>query len=105
MNAETLVCKICQSQVEEIGRKPGKTGERDFTLYRCPQCHFSFVGDPRRDFVDIYSGAYYRGRGIDPFIDYVFELENADNTVRGYEWAGILKLVKSIYPQPIDAGG
>jgi SAM-dependent methyltransferase len=61
------------------------------------------VGDPRRDFVDIYSEAYYRGRGIDPFIDYVFELENADSTVRVYEWVGILKLVKSLYPQPIDA--
>jgi len=101
MSAKLLLCKICRTPVEEVGIKRGKSGGREFVLHHCPKCHFSFVSNPRNDYYNIYSEAYYRGYGIDPFVDYVFELDEPESTVRVYEWAGILKVVNSLYPQPI----
>ena len=71
-----IQCKICQSQVQEVGKKIGRLDSREFTLLHCPQCHFSFVANPSRDFEEIYSESYYRGCGADPYVDYVYELEH-----------------------------
>lgn len=90
MNTKTPLCNIRQSPVEEIGRKQGKIDLREFILFHCPQCYFSFVGNPRQDYANIYSEAYYRGKGVDPIVDYMYELEHPDDTIRVYEWKGIL---------------
>lgn len=58
----------------------------------------SFVADPWTDFGDIYSKDYYEGNGVDPTVDYMFELENPSITARIYEWRGILAVVKSLIP-------
>jgi SAM-dependent methyltransferase len=50
------------------------------------------------DRADIYSDDYYAGRGADPWVDYVFELEHPEQTIRVYEWRGILETVKSLVP-------
>jgi SAM-dependent methyltransferase len=55
------------------------------------------------DYADIYTEAYYRGAGVDPLLDYVYELENPEKTVRRYEWNGILKIVQSLFPNPITS--
>jgi SAM-dependent methyltransferase len=103
MNAKTPLCKICQSPTEEIGRKKGKIDLREFVLFHCPLCNFSFVGNPRQDFSSVYSEAYYRGKGVDPLVNYMYELEHFDETIRVYEWRGILDVITSIYPNPLTS--
>jgi 2-polyprenyl-3-methyl-5-hydroxy-6-metoxy-1,4-benzoquinol methylase len=72
--------------------------ERQFELRHCPTCRLSFVANPCTDYARIYDEAYYRGRGADPLVDYVFEMEHPDQTVRRYEWRGIVKAVRSLVP-------
>jgi SAM-dependent methyltransferase len=91
-----LPCKICNQEATLIGTKAGKFQKRNFELFHCPACGYSFVGNPWLDYADIYSEAYYKGRGADPYVDYVFELEQPAQTVRGYEWNGILRVVRSL---------
>ncbi|HXM41530.1 MAG TPA: class I SAM-dependent methyltransferase, partial [Bryobacteraceae bacterium] len=45
---------------------------------------------------DIYSDDYFAGRGADPWVDYIFELGHPAQTIRVYEWRGILEAVKSL---------
>lgn len=96
-------CGICQSIADVVGRKRGQLDNREFVLYQCPRCHYSFVGNPLLDFNKIYSEAYYRGYGVDSLVDYVYELEHPENTVRTYEWKGIVNIVKSLYLRPLNS--
>jgi SAM-dependent methyltransferase len=99
MNAASAPeCKICASTTVEAGTKWGKLEQRDFHLRQCPRCHFGFVADPCTDYARIYSDAYYRGEGADPLVDYEFELEHPDRTIRQYEWQGIYRTVQSLAP-------
>jgi SAM-dependent methyltransferase len=90
------LCKICGSATEFEGTVYGRLAERDFGLRRCPSCGFAFVDPPWTDFAAIYSDDYYAGRGADPLVDYVTELEHPDRTVRQYEWRGIHDRVRSL---------
>ena len=98
-----MLCKICQSPVEKIGYKLGLEDGRKYFLLRCLNCRFSFVENPRTDYANIYSEAYYRGSGIDPSVDYIYELENPKKTVRVYEWSGILKTIQALFLKPLDS--
>ena len=64
-------------------------------------CKYAFISDPWVDYDLVYSPDYYAGRGADPLLDYVFELECPGETVRMYEWRGILRAVGSL--RPIDS--
>jgi SAM-dependent methyltransferase len=44
----------------------------------------------------IYSQDYYNGKGADPYVDYVFELEHPEQTIRRYEWRGLLRILRSL---------
>jgi SAM-dependent methyltransferase len=48
------------------------------------------------DYARLYSEPYYRGEGADPLVDYQFELEHPDQTIRRYEWRGIYQAVASL---------
>src|SRR5262245_964317 len=70
-------CPVCTgTRLEAIGTVAGRTAGRDFHLAHCLDCRFSWVTDPWTDYANIYSEAYYHGRGADPYVDYVFELEH-----------------------------
>jgi cyclopropane fatty-acyl-phospholipid synthase-like methyltransferase len=59
------------------------------------------VESPRTDYEAIYSEAYYRGEGADPLVDYVYEREHPERTIRRYEWRGISRIVTSLVtPSP-----
>jgi SAM-dependent methyltransferase len=92
------LCKICRSSTRLIGNKHGTLRGQPFQLRHCDECHFSFVANPWTDYADVYSEAYYEGRGADPTVDYVFELEHPDETVRQYEWNGIVTVVRQLQP-------
>ena len=94
--SDSALCKICGSSTEPAGSKQGKFIKREFLLRRCPECHFSFVDQPCLDYDLIYSDAYYAGVGADPLVDYLFELEHPRQTIRLYEWRGILAAVSSL---------
>ena len=90
-------CRICGAATIPLGNKRGTYEPRDFSLRHCPECRFSFVANPWTDYERIYSQDYYAGRGADPLVDYIFELEHPDETIRLYEWRGIVRAVRSLY--------
>ncbi|MFN0106809.1 MAG: class I SAM-dependent methyltransferase [Bryobacteraceae bacterium] len=91
-----MTCKICGAPAALIGSKKGAHRDRVFHFHRCESCGFTFVANPWTDYAQIYNEAYYRGHGPDPWIDYVFELEHPERTVRIYEWTGILQVVQQL---------
>ena len=93
---EHLQCKICGGDAAKLGSKTGVSKRGPFQLWHCPICHYSFVSNPWTDYQAIYTEAYYRGKGVDPMVDYVFELEEPLHSVRLYEWRGILARVGSL---------
>ena len=93
-----LACSICGDSARHIGCRSGTLDSRRFDYYQCSGCLFAFVGNPRTDYAEIYSEAYYKGLGADPLVDYVDELENAEQTVRNYEWEGLLSIFRELMP-------
>jgi SAM-dependent methyltransferase len=89
-------CPVCRERTEPAGQVYGKLVQRWFELRHCPTCRYSFVADPVTDYALLYSEAYYTGRGADPMVDYLFELEHPVATVRQYEWRGILRNVMAL---------
>lgn len=89
-------CKICGKETDAVGFKRGRFTHKQFELRSCRNCGFAFVANPRDDFANIYNEDYYRGRGPDPFVDYLFELEHPDRTIRRFEWEGIVRAVGSL---------
>ena len=89
---------MCGAGAAFIGSKTGKFLEREFHFHQCGDCFFTFVANPWTDYAALYGEAYYRGQGPDPWIDYVFELEQPGRTVRIHEWRGILEVVQSCVP-------
>lgn len=92
--ADALSCRICGSPTEPAGVK---TTTRAYHLRRCENCGFAFVADP-----DVknnpYDEAYYRGKGADPLVNYVFDAEHPDRSIRQLEWRGTLAVVSSVKP-------
>jgi SAM-dependent methyltransferase len=93
-------CPICRTPVLPAGRKRGDRAGQEFTLSRCPQCGFGFVDSPLTDYAAIYDADYYAGRGADPLVDYAFEFEHPDQSVRRYEWRGWDRMVRRLRPEP-----
>jgi SAM-dependent methyltransferase len=54
------------------------------------------VTDPWLDFETIYDQSYYAGQGADPLVDYRFELDHPERTIRQYEWHGIATMVQEL---------
>jgi SAM-dependent methyltransferase len=82
-------CRICGAETDPLGRRYGRYSRRDYELRRCHECGYAFVADPWTEFERIYDERYYAGRGADPLVDYHFELEHPERTIRQYEWRGI----------------
>ena len=91
-----LPCKICGNPAQNVGIKQGNWRRIEYSLYHCPKCRFGFVGNPSTDYEQIYNLDYYNGRGADPLIDYLFELNNQEDTIRQYEWKGIVSIVSQV---------
>jgi len=92
-------CPVCSSQTVFVGAQKGRLDQRDFEIRMCDACHYSYVENFRTDLAAIYDEDYYRGRGADPMVDYVYELKNFAETIRNYEWEGVLKVYKRLCPQ------
>lgn len=99
---QNVPCRICGSSTRFIGIKRGTYEPREFLLRNCPQCGFSFVANPWRDYKRIYSSDYYTRRGADPLVDYLFELEHPEQAIRWYEWRGIVRAICSLYPLHVN---
>ena len=89
-------CRICGAATRWVGPVHGNYSGRDFELRRCEVCHFAFIADPWTDFERIYDDGYYEGRGADPLVDYRFELDEPNRTIRRYEWHGVTRLVERL---------
>jgi hypothetical protein len=92
-----IKCKICESLCDFICAKPGNLfPEYSYHLYHCPHCDFYFVSNPNRNFDKLYDKKYYCGNGADPLIDYVYEMENPNKTIRIFEYEGILEIIQNV---------
>jgi SAM-dependent methyltransferase len=91
---DVSTCRLCSAPTVGVGRKFGHYSQQCYDIRHCPTCHFSFVANPWMDYAAIYSAEYYAGRGADPLVDYLFELERPRSTVRQYEWAGIVQVIQ-----------
>jgi cyclopropane fatty-acyl-phospholipid synthase-like methyltransferase len=89
-------CRVCSAPTRSAGRVHGSFSGRDYELRRCDACGYAFIADPWLDFDRIYDEAYYRGAGADPLVDYAYELDQPDSTVRQYEWRGIARIVSDL---------
>jgi SAM-dependent methyltransferase len=96
MRGTTAACAICQSSTVAAGNKKSSWSGQEFELRRCPSCGFAFVANPRLDYEALYDDAYYSGRGADPHVNYIDEIDHLDTTIRKFEWRGIWRLVHSI---------
>jgi len=94
-----VYCPICTKATRLLGTQTGKLDGRDFNVRQCPSCHYSYIENFRSDFENIYNEEYYQGRGADPLINYVNELENFDTTIRNYEWNGVVKIFQKLAPK------
>jgi SAM-dependent methyltransferase len=93
--AADAVCRVCGGATVGAGLVEGRTIAGRYALRRCPACGYAFVVDPP-DPALVYTPAYYRGLGADPLVDYRFEVDHLDDTVRVYEWRGILRTVAAL---------
>ena len=91
-------CPICSHTVDFVGCKRGKHVEIEFCFNFCPNCRYTYVQNPITDYARIYDEQYYKGEGADSSLDYLFELEHPERSVRQHEWRGILELVNSLVP-------
>jgi SAM-dependent methyltransferase len=79
-----------------VGTRYSPFSHRKFSFDRCLKCRFTFVSNPRTDFDVLYDEDYYSGRGADPAVDYIGEVENPRRTIRRYEWRGIIEIVSGL---------
>ena len=93
-----MTCPVCGSATTDpLGsRQSDLFPGRAYALRRCPDCRFAFVADPCTDFARLYDEAYYHGRGADPLVDYAFEQDHPDRTVRRYEWRGLTRVARAL---------
>ncbi len=93
-------CRICAGEATAVGIVHGSFSDRDYQLARCTRCHYTFLADPWLEFEKIYDDRYYAGQGADPLVDYRFELEHPERSIRQYEWRGISTLVADLLGGP-----
>jgi 2-polyprenyl-3-methyl-5-hydroxy-6-metoxy-1,4-benzoquinol methylase len=90
-------CPICSGPARQSGSRVGAYKlDQEFLYFGCESCRFSFVGNPWLEFDKIYSREYYEGKGADPAVDYLFELENENSCIRRYEWEGLCQIVSHL---------
>jgi SAM-dependent methyltransferase len=95
---DDVSCRICGGDTAPAGSKRGSLNAKAFRLRRCRRCGFGFVVDPEENSELLYDERYYRGHGADPLVDYVFELEHPEATIRRSEWEGIVEVVRALTP-------
>jgi SAM-dependent methyltransferase len=95
-------CPVCGGATTHVATMPGKVIPQQFVLRQCAACGLSFVANPCTDYARIYDEAYYYGKGADPLVDYVFEMDHPKQTVRYYEWRGIVDVVRALKPISAD---
>ena len=88
-------CPLCneKNSIECIGDIYGKWSRKYFTLLRCKVCFYAYLADPLICYNQIYNEDYYSGFGADPLVNYLHELENPRDSVRRFEWDGIIKIL------------
>ena len=95
---ESVACRICSAATSDAGVVVGRFARRQFHLRRCDACGYAFIADPVTDYDTIYSAEYYAGFGADPLVDYTGEVEYPSETIRVYEWRGLVKAVDALVP-------
>src|SRR5215469_8446371 len=99
-------CSICRgSRTRCIGQKASAFSDMTFKLFECLDCSFQFVR-PVIDPASLYTADYYRGRGVDPIVNYEDEFRNPFQTPRFFEFNDLVQLVRKLKagrtPQPLQ---
>ncbi|MBX7220718.1 MAG: class I SAM-dependent methyltransferase [Blastocatellia bacterium] len=96
MKVQLVPCPICATPSPFLGEKTGHLQAEPYRFHLCPGCRLRFISNPNRNFAEIYDLDYYSGRGVDPTVNYLAELEQPQTTVRQYEWRGVAATVRHI---------
>lgn len=99
MTSAANTCRLCRATATPAGVTRGRRTGREFSFLRCTGCGFVWVREPWTDYAAIYDDRYYRGEGSDPSVDYAFEYNHPEVSVRRAEWDGILAAVSACEPQ------
>ncbi len=97
-------CPLCGTDPVVTGSRYTAFSARTFTYGDCAGCGLGLVLDPRQDYESIYDEAYYAGRGADPSVAYLAEMEDP-NTIRNLEWDGLAGLLPTILTMPCSTSG
>lgn len=90
-------CPLCESDSSYLADAYGTLEkEKVYKLYECKNCGYIFVQNPRTDYENLYNSDYYCGRGADPLVNYIYEAEHPDETLRILEWRGIVKVLNAL---------
>jgi SAM-dependent methyltransferase len=90
-------CPICQSSCPETARRESRLfAGKGYGLHSCTACGFSFIGDPYQDYAKLYDENYYAGIGADTSIDYAYEFDHPDTTIRANEWLGLCQVFEHL---------
>jgi len=96
--AHRETCPVCDSPTTLVGIKHGRASNADYRVARCKACRFAFIADPWIDWDEIYSEAYYDGRGVDPLVSSNHEMAHFDTTIHRYEWQGLIDRGAALVP-------
>ncbi|MDR1395386.1 MAG: class I SAM-dependent methyltransferase [Deltaproteobacteria bacterium] len=104
MSTEKADCPVCGQTAAPAAEVPGRVPPiRTFAIFHCPNCRFSFIASPRTDYETIYSPDYYQGLGADPMVHYLYDHLYPDETLRRYEWQGLVTVFRSLVKSPEQA--
>jgi SAM-dependent methyltransferase len=99
----SVACRFCGShRVTLRGTKRGEFLNRDFNFWHCAACDYLFV-DPFPGY-GVYDGAYYEGKGPDPYVDYESEYRDYRSTDRLAEFDDLWRVASGFIAQEIPAG-
>jgi SAM-dependent methyltransferase len=98
-------CPICDVEPTVVGSRHSPYSNRSFDYAVCGSCGLGLVVDPRTDYENIYDEDYYHGRGPDPDVAYIAEM-NDPKSIRNLEWEGLAASVPDAgSPKVLDFGG
>ena len=90
-------CPLCDREPVAVGARFSAFSGRSFHYGICPSCELGLVIDPREDYQNLYDESYYAGRGADPTVNYLDEM-NDPHTIRNLEWHGLAQSVHGLRP-------
>ena len=87
-------CSVCGDTAHQVDHK--KRLGIYYIIMSCPHCGYSFISNPRTDYMNIYNHNYYNGLGVDPKVRYEKQYELGTKSIKYYEYRGLHKIFNKL---------